>query len=145
MAWGDDAVEALLALEDLLVKEDLIEYLELLVESGCARPEDLAMFDEGEIMDMAPKLVHRRKFLDLRRRYKGHEEARVATLLRDHAAKGSLAAVEQRTEVRAMQAASGGKRGEGGGGRTSPVTPPVNSSVSAPKKSSGWFSFGKKR
>jgi hypothetical protein len=37
---------------------------------SCAKPEDLAMFDEGEIMDMAPKLVHRRKFLDLRRRFK---------------------------------------------------------------------------
>ena len=72
-AFSDEALEALERLEDLLAREDLLEYLELLVEQGCVAPEDLARFEEAEVKDMTTKIVHRRKLLALRRKYK--EEA----------------------------------------------------------------------
>jgi predicted flap endonuclease-1-like 5' DNA nuclease len=69
VGFSDDDLAALEALEALLEKEDLLEYLEELVEQGVAKPEDLAHFEEADIKGMATKLVHRRKFLALRKHY----------------------------------------------------------------------------
>lgn len=59
---------ALRELAVVLAKEDLIDHLEVLVENGCMRIEDLALFDEKDIANMAPKVVHRRKLLSLHKR-----------------------------------------------------------------------------
>jgi hypothetical protein len=59
---------ALRELAMALAKEDLIEHLEPLVESGCLRLADLAFFDEKDIEAMAPKVVHRRKLLALHKK-----------------------------------------------------------------------------
>jgi hypothetical protein len=67
--FSDQDLDALDQLEALLKKEDLLDYLEEIVEQGVLKPEDLANFEEEDIKGMATKLVHRRKLLALRKHY----------------------------------------------------------------------------
>ena len=74
--FSDQALDALDQLEALLKKEDLLDYLEEIVEHGVLKPEDLANFEEEDIKGMATKLVHRRKLLALRKHYMAAQQGK---------------------------------------------------------------------